>query len=126
MPQPAVDPILEVVRGSASVSSKSEALLVCALTLCYPSGFICQGCLNRTSVYYLLTVLEARSPRSRCQQVRFLPRPLCSARSDPLLRASSRGPHRVCPSVTLGPNTRSLKKNRSDWIRSHLDRCIFT
>lgn len=75
MPQPAVDPILEVVRGSASVSSKSEALLVCALTLCYPSGFICQGCLNRTSVYYLLTVLEARSPRSKCHQGWHLVRP---------------------------------------------------
>lgn len=116
MPRPAVDPVLEVVRGSASVSYRSEALLVSALTLCYPSGFICQGCLNRRSVYYLLTVLEARSPRSRCQQVRFLLRPLCPACSDPLLRASSCGPHCVHPGVTLCPNTLSLKEHWSDEV----------
>lgn len=48
---PAVDPVPGVVRGSASVSYKSEALLVCALTLCYPSGFFCQGCLNSRNVF---------------------------------------------------------------------------
>lgn len=121
----AVDPIPGVVHGSASVSYKSEALLVCALTLCFPSGFFCQGCLNSRNVFSHSSGSLRSKLKVSTGQVSPETSLLSLQRPSPCaVTWSALCAHAWCHS--LHPNTLSLKERQSDWIRSHLDRLIFT
>ena len=81
------------------------------------------GGLNNRNLF--LTLLEARGPRSRCQQVWFLLGPPSLACRWPLLQHDPSSAHipQVSPYVSKFP---LLLSNQPNWVRVHLNRFILT